>query len=650
MLLKVRDEARGVINDVKRDVGGLGGVMGSVGKVAGGFLAAQAIAGGASLLTGQIGSMVSGASSLNESLSKSRVVFGEFSGDIIEWADDSATSFGQSKQQALEAAGTYGNLFRAFGIGLEPARDMSTSLVELAADLASFNNTSVDDALLALRSGLSGETEPLKRFGVAINDARLRDEALRMGLIKTKNEAMDPAAKAQAAYALIMKDTALAQGDFDNTSQGLANQQRILSALWTDLKTSLGMAILPLLTIFIQMLTGSVVPALSEGAKHVATFAELIGATLSGDVERAAMLFNKLPAPLQQLALWLANNRDEIEHVIRVARALAQDVLEGWIRIFRALGPVLADFARYLSEHKPLLIALAIALGVVAVVLIGIPALILAIIVAGGLLAAHWDEIKAKALEIWNSIPGPIQDALKMIYELATFWFAMVKNQIETTIKVIRDIIVIVMALIRGDWGAAWDGIKQLVSDVWNGIVTDVGLKLQMLALVHMYILGLIRDVIAFVLAWIGAAFADAFGALKDFAGEVWGEIKDAIVGPIEDVIEKIKELIEWIDKIPTPGDIVDGARGWAESGWNALTGNARGGSASGWRIVGEEGPELAYFGDRGGRVYNNQQTRAMGGGSGAAGITIVGPVNVLGGLAEGIAALGGLPQLGGAI
>ena len=66
---------------------------------------------------------------------------------------------------------------------------MSLKLVELAADLASFNNTSPEDALLALRSGLSGETEPLKRYGIAINDARLKQEALNQGIYEGEGHA-----------------------------------------------------------------------------------------------------------------------------------------------------------------------------------------------------------------------------------------------------------------------------------------------------------------------------------------------------------------------------------------------------------------------------------------------------------------------------
>lgn len=205
---------------------------------------------------------VNAASSLNEAVSKSQAVFGEFAGEMDKWASTAADSFGQSKRSALEAAGTYGNLFQAFGIGRQQAADMSKNLVELASDLASFNNTSVDEALLALRSGLSGETEPLKRFGVALNDARLKEEALRMGLIKTTSGVLPQAIKTQAAYALILKDTTLAQGDFDRTSDGLANTQKSLAAAVEDAQAKIGEKLLPVMLTLANFAKDTLVPAI----------------------------------------------------------------------------------------------------------------------------------------------------------------------------------------------------------------------------------------------------------------------------------------------------------------------------------------------------------------------------------------------------
>jgi len=188
---------------------------------------------------------VMASSNMAESLSKVRVVFGEGAAEVEKFGKSAADNLGISNQAALEATGTYGNLFQAFGLGQGESQKMSTSLVQLAADMASFNNTSVDDAILALRSGLSGETEPLKKFGVALSEVRLKTEAMAMGLIKSTTGALTPAIKAQASYSLILKDTKLAQGDYARTADGTANTMKTLQARFQDAKVAVGDALMP---------------------------------------------------------------------------------------------------------------------------------------------------------------------------------------------------------------------------------------------------------------------------------------------------------------------------------------------------------------------------------------------------------------------
>ena len=261
LTLTILGNAKGALSAMS-DVGsageGLGSKLGGLGKKAG--LAFTAVAAGSAVMGKQF---IDAASNLEESMSKVNVVFGDSAKGVQDFAKKSAAALGISQQKALEAAGTYGNLLKAFGLTNEEATDMSTSMVTLAADLASFNNTSIDDALLALRSGLSGETEPLKRFGVAINDVRLKEQALAMGLIKTTTGTLPIAIKTQAAYALIMKDTALAQGDFERTSDGVANKQRIISAQFQDVSAQIGTALLPAFSALLSVVSDQIMPVLS---------------------------------------------------------------------------------------------------------------------------------------------------------------------------------------------------------------------------------------------------------------------------------------------------------------------------------------------------------------------------------------------------
>ena len=203
------------------------------------------------------------ASGLAEAQSKVTAVFGDQAKEVLDWGKTTATSLGISSRAALGAAGTYGNLFRAFGIGLKQSQQMSMRLVELAADMASFNDVPIDDALNALRSGLSGETEPLKRFGVALNEVRLKEEARRIGL-GTYTGMLPLAVKSQAAYSLILKDTALQQGDVERTSGGLAAQQKFLAAQMEDTTASFGAVFTPVLINLIGVVRTQVLPQIQK--------------------------------------------------------------------------------------------------------------------------------------------------------------------------------------------------------------------------------------------------------------------------------------------------------------------------------------------------------------------------------------------------
>jgi phage-related minor tail protein len=188
---------------------------------------------------------IKAASDLDESLNKVNVVFGESSKEIIDWSKNAATSLGQSQQQALEATGTFGNLFTTMGLGHDTSAQMSMDIVQLASDLASFNNISPDEALLKLRAGLVGEAEPLRTLGVNLTAAAVKAKAMEMGLAGANGE-LSQAALVQARYALIMEQTANAQGDFARTSDGLANSSRIMKAEMADAAAKLGTQLLPM--------------------------------------------------------------------------------------------------------------------------------------------------------------------------------------------------------------------------------------------------------------------------------------------------------------------------------------------------------------------------------------------------------------------
>jgi len=203
--------------------------------------AAAALAGIATLA----GKAVKQASDLGEAQNKANVIFQDAAKDITNFADTASTKLGQSKTDAINAAATFGTFGKSAGLAGEDLGKFAINFTTLASDMASFNNTTPEEAVLAIGAALRGEAEPIRRFGVLLNDAAIKSEAVTIGLIKTTKEGLTPQQKVLAVQSAILKQTSDQQGDFAKTSDTLANSQRILAAEIEDVSTEFGMALLP---------------------------------------------------------------------------------------------------------------------------------------------------------------------------------------------------------------------------------------------------------------------------------------------------------------------------------------------------------------------------------------------------------------------
>lgn len=246
------------LNESKADLKSFGGEVNLLGSTIQGVFQGigQSIANGLGNLVkagiGEIGKSIRAASDLSESVNKVGVAFGAAGQGILEWSKTSATSLGQSQQQALEAASSFGLLFNTLGVGQNDAANMSKELVQLATDMASINNIPIADALQKLRSGLVGESEPLRSVGVLLSEAAVAQEAVTLGLASS-TKAVDEQSKVLARYQLILDQTVQTQGDFARTASGIANQERILAARIDNLRASFGQAFTP---IYAEILKG----------------------------------------------------------------------------------------------------------------------------------------------------------------------------------------------------------------------------------------------------------------------------------------------------------------------------------------------------------------------------------------------------------
>ncbi|MBN1604625.1 MAG: hypothetical protein JW915_23655 [Chitinispirillaceae bacterium] len=189
---------------------------------------------------------VEAASDLAETVSKVGQIFGDSADEIDKWSNTTAKSIGQSKQQAMDAASTFAVFGKSAGKTGDELSDFSITFANLASDLASFFNTKPEDAITAIGAAFRGENEPIRRYGVLLDDAAMRHKALELGIVSTIKNALTPQQKVLAAQALILEQTKDAQGDFAKTQYGLANQTRIWKAEVADLTAKLGKSFLPI--------------------------------------------------------------------------------------------------------------------------------------------------------------------------------------------------------------------------------------------------------------------------------------------------------------------------------------------------------------------------------------------------------------------
>lgn len=205
---------------------------------------------------------VEAASDLQEVQNVVDTAFGDMSAQVEEFSQNSIKQFGMSELAAKQTAGRYMAMTTSMGITGQAATDMALEITALTGDMASFYNVSQDVASTALASIWTGETESLKQFGIVMTQTNLEAFALSQGINKTWNE-LTQAEQVQLRYNYVLAQTTLAQGDFAKTSDGWANQNRILDETVKALSASIGEDLMDTLSPFLGIIN-EIVGALLE--------------------------------------------------------------------------------------------------------------------------------------------------------------------------------------------------------------------------------------------------------------------------------------------------------------------------------------------------------------------------------------------------
>lgn len=467
ILIKAVDQASKTIGDVNEKAGGLGKTLGEVTKIAGGVVLGQAIINGPSV----IGSFVSAASDMNETLSKSNTVFGEQGKAIEKWASGAARDFGQSKEQALAAAGSFGNMFTQLGIGAPVAADMSMKMVELASDFASFHNADITEVLTAQQAAFRGEYDALQKFVPTINAATVEQKALEMTGKATTKE-LTAQEKALAVQAIMMENAGAAAGDFDRTASGLANQQRILSAEWENAKVKLGEVLLPILQKVLAVVLDhqtevAVLAGVVGGVMVLAFTAWAVSATAAAVATIAATA--PVIAIIAAIALLVAGIVLLIKHWDEVSEAVGKfkdKIVETMGELKDKIAGALGDIKDFFLDHWQEIVT-----GVLAIVFPPGAGLFL--------LITHFGEVKEKLGEIAGEIKDKVLGFFGEVKDKASgIWDGLKEDAVNGWNKVKDGIVGVVSELTRRV-ESMFRGLADLVKTIWNAEIAAINMVIR---------------------------------------------------------------------------------------------------------------------------------------------------------------------------
>lgn len=245
-LKKVQQQTKSATSAVEAQTNKIKSAFSKIGKAVGLALSVTAI-----ISFGK--SCIELGSTLSEVQNVVDVTFGAMSETINRFARDALEEFGLSETSAKKYTSTMGAMLKSMGFTTQAAAEMSMEMTGLSADMASFYNLDSKTAFEKIRAGISGETEPLKQLGINMSVANLEAFALSQGITKAYN-AMTQQEQAMLRYNYLMQATADAQGDFARTSDGWANQVRVLTERFNALKAAIGQGLIAVLTPVIKVL------------------------------------------------------------------------------------------------------------------------------------------------------------------------------------------------------------------------------------------------------------------------------------------------------------------------------------------------------------------------------------------------------------
>jgi hypothetical protein len=511
-------------------------VQDGIGRMRGPAVAALAAVGAGAFKAAQ------DASELSDTISATRVIFEGASKAVEAYASTAASQIGISKQAALDAAGTFGTLGKAAGLSGKDLSTFSNQFVGLAGDLASFKGGSPEEAIEAIGAAMRGESEPIMRYGVLINEASIQATALSEGLVKvTRNSTQIKAAQiglegAQVKYTAAVKQHGAASFEARSAESGLATARQTLTKATEGNVTALT---LQQKTMAVGKLIMSQTSDAQGDFARTAESAKNQQSRMRAEVANASATLGEVLLPalaagaraLADVAQWAGRNSDTVKTLAIVVGGLAATVLivHAALTVWAALTKVAAAAQWVLNG------AIWALTGPIGVII-----LVIAALVAGIVIAYHKSEtFRNVVTAVFAAVGAALRTAAAWFSNTlaavgrfvsgAVGWFVNLRSTVGTAISG-------VVEYLRGLPGRAAAAVgnigatllnkgRELISGFWNGI----------------------KAVWNEVASWVGAIPGRIASALGDMGSRLVQAGRDLINGFWQGIKSTWQDMLSWL-------------------------------------------------------------------------------------------------------
>lgn len=414
------------------------------------------------------------------------VAMGGVAGDARKWSEETSKALGLNAYNVRNNMATYNAMLTSMGLTTDESLKMSEGLTQLSYDMASFYNLKPEEAFEKLKSGISGEAEPLKSLGILVNDTTIKTYAYANGIAKQGQE-LTEAQKVQARYGAIMEATKNAQGDLARTMDSPTNKIRIMKEQAEQIGIQFGQILIPIL----EKLIAVIKPLMDKFQG------------LSKEQQENIVRIGLVVAAIGPVILIIGK-------VITIIGTLSSIISAVSGAIAAAGGASAALGAVFTALTGPVGIAIAVIAGLVAV---------------GVLLYKNWDTIKNTASTIWQALTTSISNSVTVI-----------KTAIVSTWESIKAVVIPIV-----------EGIATVIKTIWDGVKTGFAFLWEVIKAIFISAWTIISSIVQTYINIVTAVISVAWKLIQVVTTTVWNAVSGVISTVWNGIVSFLNPIIQAI-------------------------------------------------------------------------------------------------------